>query len=247
MSDEGIRELERRWRETQSPEDEAAWLRQRLRTGDLTEDRLRLAAYCQHPAAVLLVPQPSPGWVSQTGAWLKETILGHRVVPGLRPWGAEACVRGMIAAARLVVPICEQHLRPDPRPVQAVVAAEEWVLDQSDVTRQRAAQVAAAADASFAWFSGAGGNPPPGVTGAPPQFFGTEQLSSIVACIAPARAIEGDMNMNVEGAAAAALDFFSGGAKHALLDVQHAVRRELAQWALALGEDPIRRRRGNSA
>ncbi|MGE0706922.1 MAG: hypothetical protein AB7N76_02975 [Planctomycetota bacterium] len=76
MSDEKLRELERRFRETGSAEDEVAWLRERARsgekldwesysrlheldvdaaadylrwrvaTGDLTQERLELAAYC---------------------------------------------------------------------------------------------------------------------------------------------------------------------------------------------------------
>ncbi len=51
MSDERLRELERRWRETGSVEDEAAWLRERVRVGDLSQERLELAAYCRHAAA----------------------------------------------------------------------------------------------------------------------------------------------------------------------------------------------------
>ena len=52
MSDERLRELERRWKETGSVEDEAAWLSERVRAGELTEERLRLAAALGQPAAV---------------------------------------------------------------------------------------------------------------------------------------------------------------------------------------------------
>ena len=51
MSDQKLRELERRWRETGSVEDEAAYLRERVRVGDLTQERLELAAYCGHEGA----------------------------------------------------------------------------------------------------------------------------------------------------------------------------------------------------
>ncbi len=51
MSDERLRELERRWRESGSVEDEAAWLLERVRVGELDQDRLELAAYCGHGAA----------------------------------------------------------------------------------------------------------------------------------------------------------------------------------------------------
>lgn len=52
VSDADLRELERRFRETGSVEDEAAWLRARVKTGDLEQSKLELAAYCGHQAAV---------------------------------------------------------------------------------------------------------------------------------------------------------------------------------------------------
>jgi hypothetical protein len=51
MSDQKLRELERRWKETGSTEDEAAYLLERVRVGDLTRERLELAAYCGHEGA----------------------------------------------------------------------------------------------------------------------------------------------------------------------------------------------------
>lgn len=51
MSDGQLHELERRWRETRSTPDETAWLRERVRAGQLSEARLELAASCGHPAA----------------------------------------------------------------------------------------------------------------------------------------------------------------------------------------------------
>ncbi|MGE0707023.1 MAG: hypothetical protein AB7N76_02470 [Planctomycetota bacterium] len=53
MSDESLRRLERRWQETGAVDDEAALLTERARVGALDPERLRLAAYCGHPAAVL--------------------------------------------------------------------------------------------------------------------------------------------------------------------------------------------------
>lgn len=46
MSDSRLRTLERRWIETGRVEDEAAWLRERLRWGELSEEQLGLAARC---------------------------------------------------------------------------------------------------------------------------------------------------------------------------------------------------------
>ena len=51
MSDQRLRELERRWKETNSPDDEAAYLLERVRVGDLPRERLELAAYCGHEGA----------------------------------------------------------------------------------------------------------------------------------------------------------------------------------------------------
>jgi hypothetical protein len=51
MSDTRLRDLERRWMETGSVQDEAVFLLERVRVGDLTRVRLELAAYCGHEAA----------------------------------------------------------------------------------------------------------------------------------------------------------------------------------------------------
>lgn len=61
MSDERLRELERRWKETGAVHDESAWLRARVQVGSLTEDRLRFAALCGH-AASLAASEASAPW-----------------------------------------------------------------------------------------------------------------------------------------------------------------------------------------
>jgi hypothetical protein len=53
MSDQRLRELERRFRATGAPEDEAPLLQERLRRGDLSAARLELAAYLGHEGAAL--------------------------------------------------------------------------------------------------------------------------------------------------------------------------------------------------
>lgn len=79
MSDERLRELERRWRECGSVEDEAAYLRERVRVGELTKERLELAAYCGEPGAQLAadlrldVPLDWRSWalgLERWGAWV---------------------------------------------------------------------------------------------------------------------------------------------------------------------------------
>jgi hypothetical protein len=51
MSDETLRKLERAFRASGSPDDEAAWLLERLRV-DLARPRLEIAALCGHPGAL---------------------------------------------------------------------------------------------------------------------------------------------------------------------------------------------------
>ena len=49
--DEKLRGLERRWKQSGSPDDEAAYLLERVRVGDLTHERLELAACYRGGAA----------------------------------------------------------------------------------------------------------------------------------------------------------------------------------------------------
>ena len=60
MTDTKLRELERRWKESGSPEDEAAYLLERVRVGDLEKEKLELAAYCGHEGARLALGDEAP-------------------------------------------------------------------------------------------------------------------------------------------------------------------------------------------
>lgn len=53
MSDEELRDLERRFLESRSVADEAALLRAKCRQGAIRTDRLQIAAWCGHEAALL--------------------------------------------------------------------------------------------------------------------------------------------------------------------------------------------------
>lgn len=100
MSDGRLRELERRWAETGSSEDEAELLRERVRVGALTLARLELAALLGHPAAGLasgldpmeLTRLPGGPWSeleeSEDVAWL--LVLRER--------GGEAALLRVLAA-----------------------------------------------------------------------------------------------------------------------------------------------------
>ncbi|MCA8920349.1 MAG: hypothetical protein KDD82_00995 [Planctomycetes bacterium] len=53
MSDDRLLASKRAWERSKSPADEAAYLRERVRAGELDPARLELAAYCGHDAARL--------------------------------------------------------------------------------------------------------------------------------------------------------------------------------------------------
>lgn len=75
VTDEALRALERRWRATGAIDDEALWLRERLRVGALERERAWLAAAFGHPAALgaLGLRARPGGWVSW--AWLRLRTL----------------------------------------------------------------------------------------------------------------------------------------------------------------------------
>lgn len=60
MSDDRLRQLERRFRASGAAEDEAAFLLERVRVGDLDQAGLELAAYCGHQASQLATGLASP-------------------------------------------------------------------------------------------------------------------------------------------------------------------------------------------
>ncbi|MEZ6187822.1 MAG: hypothetical protein R3F62_22785 [Planctomycetota bacterium] len=91
MTDLRVRELERRWQESGSVDDEAALLRERARVGDLEADRIELGAYLGHPAALVALgrsrdDRPIEDWLSD--------IPSHR----------EFCQRFVLAAATACLP-----------------------------------------------------------------------------------------------------------------------------------------------
>ena len=103
MSDESHRELERRFRTSAgSVEDEAAWLRARLQAGELSEERLGLAAYLGHHAARLVLGQA----VQES----EEIFLSAKAVDTLfssimRQGGEAASRRASVAVCELI----EEH------------------------------------------------------------------------------------------------------------------------------------------
>lgn len=126
MTDQRLRRLEREVAASPSPESEAALLRERLRAGTLSLERLELAAYCGHEAALAIVPRPhgAPSDCGLCHGHPDGILVMHTATSGLPPWSREPCshelrpwVRGLalwghkvmtrasVAAARCALPV----------------------------------------------------------------------------------------------------------------------------------------------
>ena len=107
VSDLHLRELEAAWRASGSVEDEAAYLRERVRVGDLSEERLKLAEYLRGANG-----EAGPEWV-------------RFYVEDLERWGKMTPVRAGIAVARWLVDQVPGLSTTQPN--AAIDSAEEFV------------------------------------------------------------------------------------------------------------------------
>jgi hypothetical protein len=91
VSDEELRALERRTRESGAVEDGVVWLRARQRAGTLDENRLRFAAVVGHPAAMALTgvtPAPVEFTVERRRRWWDPRRAITEMRPHLSSWMA---------------------------------------------------------------------------------------------------------------------------------------------------------------
>jgi hypothetical protein len=91
VSDADLRELERRWRATRAVEDEARYLAARLRAGELTRERLELAAWIGHAPARVALGDAAPAG---------EHVDHERLARGVDPDSRVALVRDRALALR---------------------------------------------------------------------------------------------------------------------------------------------------
>ena len=125
MSDQKLRELERRWRETGSLEDEVSLLRERVRTGRLPLLRLQAAARLEYPPAT--------------------TALDNQAAPSLEEalteLGKEAWVRLGRATLRAGLPDWD-GVSADRRPHEALAIVNSWLTCRSarDQARRQAGE-----------------------------------------------------------------------------------------------------------
>lgn len=130
MSDQRLRELERKWRESGSVEDEAAYLRERVRVGDLTQERLELAAYCGHEGARASLPD-SPRSESY------HELLRH--LWGQGPTGRHALLRACRDVAASVAPAWEAT-EPAAGQLSNLLSSLDGAIGRPDLARDLAAQ-----------------------------------------------------------------------------------------------------------
>ena len=144
MSDDRLRELERRYEASGAANDHVALLRERLRAGQLDRARISLAASCGHPAArALQLGEVGDHFVIRfliDPPSRSESYVSARNVESLASWGKPAAVRVALAAARLLLPVWEQQV-DEPAPRRALERVVEWLHDPCE-TRAEAAREA---------------------------------------------------------------------------------------------------------
>lgn len=210
MSDEKLRDLERRWKNTGRIEDEVAFLRERVRLGELDPARLELAAFLGHPASRLAS--------GRSGKPDFETEDLHHGIAHMPRFGHEACVRALVAIGRAAM--THWH-RAETIPSEALRAAEDFVLCPCS---EHAAKAAAASERYLVHFQTIG-------------FFGAGEAAADAATAAGSR---GDDDTPELQHAVWAATCPLGPQADLLTeeDLREAVRRELIPWALD-EHDPI--------
>lgn len=119
MSDAKLRELERRWRETRSVEDEAAYLHEQVRAGVLSPERLELAALCGHAACLSVIQSSEPAFQGPLSDWTRR----------IERFGKAPCVACAVLAASCVLGQFSRWRPSDRRPIEAVGRARLWLSE----------------------------------------------------------------------------------------------------------------------
>lgn len=152
MNDVRVRDLERKWRRTGSPADEADWLRARVRADQLPQGKVELGARLGHPPCVLLCPdvrieQGLEAWVRSLEVWRPPSGEWNG-------WANETFERAARASARLS--FRHSSFASAPRESlarRALEALDRWILDREEHCRDEVMELAFELDAQAAGFS----------------------------------------------------------------------------------------------
>lgn len=221
MSDERRRRAERDAAGDGGDEAAARDLIERLRSGELTRERVALAAYLGDRASCLALDAGPRAEVVTPGAWAR----------GLAAFGREAEVRAAIAVAWVVLPEWEgdevsEWVAGRRALVRAAIeAAEAWVLEPTPEAEHRAEQASSSARLACMFEPHSERAKTAGLIGA----MAAHATSSVV--------VEHDAATTHY--ASACVDLTAGlvGRRHA----EAAVAREVVPWALGR-RDPVRQR-----
>lgn len=145
--DEPMRRAERA-RAVGGPREAADVLRWRMRSGELAEDQVRMAARLGRLDALELFPQEPPvAWVNW--ATRRTVILEASRLAGGRRW-RRVLVAWVCDVAERVLPLFERERPEDDRPRQAISLARRWARGEK-VPRSRLEEAAASADDAAAY------------------------------------------------------------------------------------------------
>jgi len=114
MTDHRLRTLERRYQAGEIPQDDPAWLRERLRSGELDRERVELAAYCGSEGALGLwrswdrsMPNHDTGKIANALYRVRKYGVSGCGLPqwlqGLARWGNHVMARAALAAGRVAL------------------------------------------------------------------------------------------------------------------------------------------------
>lgn len=142
MSDRRARQLERRWRETGSVEDQAAYLLERVRGGEIDRRRLDLVVYCGLiPRALVGLPddyEPDFGQAERARlGWPVADLRSLREwVVGLDHWGVSVVARAAIAAVDYLSRVVP---RREALCAEVLTSAQAWLVCAEDPPTSSAA------------------------------------------------------------------------------------------------------------
>ncbi|MBX3470300.1 MAG: hypothetical protein KF878_25820 [Planctomycetes bacterium] len=143
MTDGRLREAERRWRQSGSVDDEAAFLRERVRAGALPPARLEVAAACGHPAAARALPAPTRGLFGRALDRAREALTGDDPWRRLRRFAPEVKVRAAFVIARPTFAAAGATGEVAAAATRALAATEAWLEAPSEARAAAASEAAA--------------------------------------------------------------------------------------------------------
>lgn len=227
MTDTHLRQLERAANQG-DVEARARLLCERVRMGDLSEDRVRLAAYLGDPGARLHLGEQAPELPAiraRAGLELNQ----RRWVTGLRAYGKEWLVRAAAAVAVSRLEAWSRWDETDDRPRRALAAARAWIRCPCDA-HARAADGAHDAALGAAQALVAPGDPPPAREGLSRQLCAVAGAAA-TAAFAAAQAARAAASDDVLQASACVLNVLGGR------EDTETIREALVAAALGRADD----------